>query len=227
MRTLSQIDRLLAAAQKKLAQLDSKRAEVLEEIARLRQEIELLGQTISEPFHHYVDAPVSNQSAENEKIGLFSRLFKGREDVYSRRFESLRTGRHGYQPACRNEWVRGLCGKPRVKCLDCDNREFLPLTDEVIINHLTGIDPQDPSKRDFTIGVYPLLPDDTSWFLAVDFDKTTWMEDVSAFLETCRSYDVAAVLERSRSGNGAHVWIFFSEPLPAVLSRKMGSFLLT
>jgi hypothetical protein len=227
MKTISEIDRSLAAAEKDLARLDTRRAQLLAEIESLRRERVLLGQTLAESTHPYGDARVSNQSLDHEKIALFRRLFKGREDVYSRRFESSRTGKHGYQPACRNEWVRGLCGKPRAKCLDCDNREFLPLTDEVIRNHLTGIDPQDPSKRDFTIGVYPLLPDGTSWFVAVDFDNTTWMEDVSAFLETCRSYDVAAALERSRSGNGAHVWFFFSEPLPAVLSRKMGSFLLT
>jgi superfamily II DNA or RNA helicase len=227
MKTVSEIDKSLAVAEEVLARLDRRRAEVLAEIESLRKERDLLGQTISESSHPYCDALVSNQSPDHQKIALFRRLFKGREDVYARRFESSRTGKQGYQPACGNEWVRGLCGKPKVKCLDCDNREFLPLTNEVIRNHLTGVDPQDPSKRDFTIGVYPLLPDDTSWFLAVDFDKTTWMDDVSAFLETCKSHDVAVALERSRSGNGAHVWIFFSEPLPAVLSRKMGSFLLT
>ena len=227
MKTVSEIERSLAVAEEDLARLDKRRAEILAEIEALRRERNLLGKTLAESSHHYGDAPVSNQSPEHEKIVLFRRLFKGREDVYPRRFESSRTGRHGYQPACRNEWVRGLCGKPKAKCLNCDNREFLPLTDKVIKNHLTGVDPQDASKRDFTVGVYPLLPDDTSWFLAVDFDKTTWMDDVSAFLETCKFHDVAAALERSRSGNGAHVWIFFSEPLPAVLSRKMGSFLLT
>lgn len=77
------------------------------------------------------------------------------------------------------------------------------------------------------IGVYPLLPDETCWFLAADFDKTTWLEDVSAFLQVCKSYNVPAVLERSRSGNGGHVWIFFSEPVSAILSRKMGAFILT
>lgn len=227
MRTLSQIERLLAAAQKELASLDSKRAEILEKIESLQKEKELLGQTVSESLHPYSDAPVSNQSPDHEKIALFRRLFKGREDVYPKRFESARTGKSGYQPACRNEWVRGICEKPRKKCKDCENREFLPVTDEVIRNHLMGKDPQDQSKRDFTIGVYPLLPDETSWFLILDFDKTTWMEDVSAFLETCKYYDIPVAIELSRSGNGGHVWIFFSEPITAVLSRKMGSFLLT
>ncbi|MEA2094028.1 MAG: DEAD/DEAH box helicase family protein, partial [Pseudomonadota bacterium] len=131
MRTLSEIDRLLAAAQKELAQLDRKRAEVLEEIEILRQEREVLGQTISEPFHPYVDAPVSNQSAENEKIPLFRRLFKGRQDVYPKRFESARTGKRGYQPACRNEWVRGICEKPREKgnSLFLDD-DFIPYPDQ-------------------------------------------------------------------------------------------------
>jgi len=227
MRTLSQIDILLDATQKELARLDSKRAEILERIESLQKEKELLGQTVSESLHPYSDVRVSNQSTEHEKITLFRGLFRGREDVYPRRFESSRTGKQGYQPACRNEWARGVCGKPKTKCLDCDNRAFLPLTDEIIKNHLMGVDPREPSDRDFTIGVYPLLPDDTSWFLAVDFDKASWMEDVSAFIDTCNSYDVPVALERSRSGNGGHVWIFFSEPIPAVLLRKMGSFLLT
>ena len=151
MRSPSQIDSLLAAAQKKLAQLDSKRTELLAEIESLQRERELLGQTLAESSHPYGEAPVSNQPPDDEKIALFRRLFKGREGLYPRRFESSRTGKHGYQPACRNEWVRGLCGKPKVKCLDCDNREFLPLTKEVIRNHLTGVNPQDPSKRDFTL----------------------------------------------------------------------------
>ena len=83
------------------------------------------------------------------------------------------------------------------------------------------------SSKEFVIGVYPLLTDETCWFLAADFDKTTWLEDVSAFLQVCKSYNVPAVLECSRSGNGGHVWIFFSEPVPAILARKMGAFILT
>ena len=97
----------------------------------------------------------------------------------------------------------------------------------VVRNHLQGFDPQDRSGRDFTIGVYPMLPDETCWFLAVDFDKVSWQEDARAFLETCSLLNVPAALERSRSGNGGHVWIFFTEPVPAALARQMGAFLLS
>jgi superfamily II DNA or RNA helicase len=83
------------------------------------------------------------------------------------------------------------------------------------------------SGRDFAIGVYPMLPDETCWFLAADFDKASWQQDAGAFLETCKLFNVPAALERSRSGNGGHTWIFFSEPTPAALARKMGAFLLT
>jgi len=114
----------------------------------------------------------------------------------------------------RDAWVSG-------------DSEFLPVTDEVVKNHLLGVDPQDRSGRDFTIGVYPMLPDETCHFLAADFDKVTWQADAGAFLEACQLLDIPAVLERSRSGNGGHIWIFFSEPIPATLARKMGAFLLT
>jgi len=90
--------------------------------------------------------------------------------------------------------------------------------------HLRG---EGPDGRDFTIGVYPMLADETCWFLAVDFDKETWQRDVAAFLATCNSMSVPAVLERSRSGNGGHVWIFFSEPIPAASARRLGSLILT
>jgi superfamily II DNA or RNA helicase len=102
--------------------------------------------------------------------------------------------------------------------IDRQTRIFLPLTDAVIEKHLLG---------KVTAGIYPLLPDETCWFLAVDFDKKTWHKDASAFLEVCRQLQVPAALERSRSGNGAHVWIFFEQPIPAVTARKLGSALLT
>ena len=167
---------------------------------------------------------VSRASPPHEKIALFRSLFLGREDVYPRRFESRRTGRAGYQPACANEWVRGLCEKPRIKCSDCLQRRLLPVTDDVISWHLRG---KDAAGQPFVAGVYPLLLDETCHFLAIDFDKAGWQEDAVAFLATCRRFDLPAALERSRSGRGGHVWIFFDQAIPAALARRLGSFMLT
>ena len=167
---------------------------------------------------------ITQQSPPGAKIALFGSLFRGREDVYPLRFESRRTGRAGYQPACGNEWVRGLCEKPRIKCMDCPNQRFLRVTDEVIRWHLSG---HDNLGRDFVMGTYPMLQDETCYFLAVDFDRDHWQEDVGAFLETCRRLDLPAALERSRSGNGGHIWFFFEEAIPACLARKLGSHVLT
>lgn len=167
---------------------------------------------------------IDHHSAVETKIGLFRAVFRGREDVFARRFESRRTGKHGYAPACANEWVRGLCEKPHVKCAECLHRRFLPLTDDVVRWHLSGID---AAGEPFVAGVYPLLPDETCWFLAVDFDKNGWREDAAACFETCRRLSLPAALERSRSGQGAHLWLFFEEPIPAVLARRLGSYVLT
>ncbi len=151
-------------------------------------------------------------------------MFRGREDVYPIRFESRRTGSGGYAPACANEWARGLCEKPKVKCAVCPNRRLLPVTDEVIRWHLSG---KDERGRDFVIGVYPMLPDESCRFLAVDFDGGEWQADAAAVLQGCRTLALPAALERSRSGNGAHLWLFFAEAVPARLARNLGSFLLT
>lgn len=168
--------------------------------------------------------PTDRTSSPDVKIALFRALFRGRNDVYARRFENRRTGKSGYAPACTNEWVRGICEKPRVKCAVCPHRRLLSLTDDVIRWHLSGCDPKgDP----FVAGVYPLLPDDSCVFLAVDFDKAGWREDASAFLETCRRAHLPAALERSRSGQGGHVWLFFEDAIPAVLARRLGAYLLT
>lgn len=155
----------------------------------------------------------ASSMSQMEKCRLFRLLFRGREDVYAVRWESKK-GRAGYSPACANEWG-AFCHKP---CAKCDHQKYMPLSDEVIRGHILG---------KHTIGVYPLLQDETCWFLAADFDKDGWQDDAGMFLRTCREMGVTAALERSRSGKGGHVWIFFEEPLPASLARKFGCAILT
>ena len=145
-----------------------------------------------------MDAPLAlvNQHAPAEaKIRLFRSLFRGRDDVYPRRFESRKTGKSGYAPACLNEWVRGICEKPRIKCAECQHRRFLPVTDDVIRWHLSG---EDEHRQPFVAGVYPLLLDESCYLLAADFAKANWQDDAAAFLQTCRRLDLDAALERSR-----------------------------
>ena len=167
---------------------------------------------------------IDRRSPPERKIALFRTLFRGREDVYPRRFESLTTGRSGYVPACANEWVPGVCGKPRIKCAECSNRGFLAVTDREIRWHLSGADDR---GKPFVMGVYPMLRDETCHFLAVDFDGPTWAADALAYLEACAGHDVPAALERSRSGNGGHVWVFFEQALSAAVARRLGALLLT
>lgn len=167
---------------------------------------------------------VDQHASPEAKIALFRALFRGRDDVYARRFESRRTGRHGYQPACGNEWVPGVCEKPRIRCTDCRVQRFLPITDEVVRWHLSGCDEQ---GRDFVAGIYPMLVDETCFFLAADFDGEQWRQDAEAFIDTCQALGLPAALERSRSGDGAHVWLFFEEALSAHLARRLGAFILT
>ncbi|NLB65195.1 MAG: DEAD/DEAH box helicase family protein [Lentisphaerae bacterium] len=167
---------------------------------------------------------VTHDSPASDKIDLFRSLFRGRTDVYPRRFESRKTGRSGFSPACANEWVRGLCDKRKVKCANCPNRQLLPVTDQVIRRHLTGVD---DNGREFVAGIYPMLLDETCFFLAMDFDKEHWATDIGEVLLTCREIGLPVAAERSRSGNGAHLWLFFEEAIPAVLARKLGAHLLT
>jgi hypothetical protein len=123
--------------------------------------------------------------------------------------------------------VKGVCNKPRVKCGVCPNQAFIPVSDEIIERHLRGDNGGRSSGDDFVAGVYPLLSDETCWFLAADFDKENWAADALAVLETCSAKGVPAALERSRSGSGGHIWIFFSEPVPARLARQLGALLIT
>jgi hypothetical protein len=146
-----------------------------------------------------------------QRIGLFRSLFHGRDDVYAVRWENT-DGRSGYMPKADRDWKAYLRAKDEDrKKVDRQTRKFRPLTDEVVRGHLVG---------DATIGIYPLLKDETCWFLAVDFDKKTWQKDAAAFLAVCCELNVPAALERSRSGNGGHVWIFFDRAIPATTARN-------
>ncbi|MBK6596081.1 MAG: DEAD/DEAH box helicase family protein [Burkholderiales bacterium] len=149
-----------------------------------------------------------------EKVALFRRLFRGRTDVYPVRWDSKTSGKSGYAPACANEWRIGICEKPRIKCGDCSQRLLVPLSDAVIYDHLIG---------EHTVGVYPLLEDDTCHFLAVDFDEAEWQEDALAFMQSCSELGVSAALEISRSGRGAHAWVFFAGRVSARDARRLGT----
>ena len=213
-----------------LESLKQQLQDALEEIEKLREDNARLKQTATplvstSVIKHKVkvhqpastSSKIHSQSSAEEKIALFRQLFRGREDVYPKRWES-KNNNSGYSPVCSNEWNPTYCEKPRIKCNKCPNRQYVAVTDKVIYDHLAG-------KQ--TIGVYPLMHGDLCWFLAVDFDGTEWVDDVSAFLETCHTLIVPAALERSRSGNGGHVWIFFDEPVQASLARQLGSAILT
>ncbi|MEX0600973.1 MAG: hypothetical protein WD205_10040, partial [Rhodothermales bacterium] len=255
-RALDDIERQIADIEVELARLDAERDRLIEKLLELRAEkaarfeehgikrrsagkrskgaptlFEVRetspGYPMQTPPEKARGRNATDDSPARDKINLFMHLFAGREDIYARRFESRKTGKSGYAPVCRNEWVEGVCKKPKIPCRTCAHRAFEPVTPLVIRNHLLGRDPDDASRRDFTMGVYPMRLDETCRFLAVDFDKSTWRDDATAFIETCRRYIVPAALERSRSGNGGHVWIFFSEPVPAALARRMGSYILT
>jgi len=153
-----------------------------------------------------------------QKVNLFRELFRGRNDVFPIRWESKSTGKSGYSPACDNEWRPGVCEKPRIKCSDCDHRLLTPVTDKVIYDHLAGVQ---------TVGVYPLQIDNSCVFLAVDFDDADWKADVQAYARSCEELDVPVVVEVSRSGNGAHAWVFFSSSVAAADARRLGTAILS
>ena len=160
---------------------------------------------------------VTKGSPIAEKAALFLSLFQGRRDVYARRWEG-KNGRAGYSPACRNEWKPGICLKPKGKCAECAHAEYCAFDAVVVEAHLRG---------KAVLGVYPLLQDETCRFLAIDFDEESWRADVAMTVQAAHESDIPCAVEISRSGNGAHLWIFFAEPVEAAKARQMGSALLT
>jgi superfamily II DNA or RNA helicase len=202
-----------------LSRLETEQGQARTRLAVLREELASQGRAepgirVHPPATPAPPVPRNPQ----EKVRLFRQLFRGRGDMFPTRFVSRKTGKPGYAPACTNKFVRGVCELPKVKCGECPNQAFVPVDDAMVLAHLQGR---------HVMGVYPLLEDETCWFLAVDFDKSTWTDDVLAFAATCRQAGLPAAVERSRSGNGAHVWFFFKEPIPAVIARRMGCYLIT
>lgn len=218
--------------------------DIKRELELLRQENERLRQLLkqhditdtAEPLSvvlthqqsQIVAMPISNPALSlDQKVELFRRLFHGREDVFARRWHSAKTGKSGYQPVCMREWAPGYCDKKKYKCAECPNREFQPLGYNDIYRHLEG---KDSDGRD-VIGVYAINSDNTSFFLCCDFDDKNcehgYETEVRAYVDVCRDWSIPAYIERSRSGNGAHVWILFAEPVKAQLARRLGNAILT
>lgn len=207
----------LARDEAELAALDRRRTEIQAHIDSARAALASQSSVVSASAPGPTRTGPAPRTPE-EKVDLFRSLFRGRPDVFPTRFVNSKSGKAGYAPACANKFVRGVCELPKVKCGECPNQAFLLADDRAILDHLRGR---------HVMGVYPLLQDETCWFLAADFHKASWQEDIGAFRETCRAMDVPCAIERSRSGNGAHAWFFFSSPVPASLARRMGCYLIT
>lgn len=204
----------------RLKRLDVERAEVLQAIKELKSvadreiaptqgiESALLGRPLRD----------SSPITPDEQIALFLQLFRCRESVYPKRWENAKSGKSGYAPACLNEWVQPLCQKPTIRCTDCGHQAFLSLNEDAVRAHLQG---------QLTIGTYAIDVDDSCVFLACDFDGAGWKEDVSAYRESARALGIDVAVERSRSGQGAHAWIFFDGKVPARLARNVGTLILS
>ncbi len=159
----------IADLQKRLVELDQERADVRAALEQLQRQVAASEAQTATSLA--ADAVASPPVLSNiDKIALFRSLFRGRDDVFPRRWENSKTAKAGYAPACSNEWVRGICEKPRIKCSNCPNQAFVPVGDEVVRSHLQGRDVSNPKPTDpFVAGVYPLLMDETCWFLAASW----------------------------------------------------------
>jgi hypothetical protein len=160
---------------------------------------------------------ITNISSAEDKVRLFASLFRGRDDVYAKRWQN-KEGKLGYSPVCINEWVRGICNKPKIKCSECNNKKYCALDSSTIDKHLRGKE---------VLGLYPLLCDEACYLLAIDFDDEGWQGDISVVREICKEKNIPVAVERSRSGSGAHMWFFFEEKISSASARKFGTALLT
>lgn len=191
------------------AEIDARLAELEHE----KKQLLALRERLQPPSQN---TPDSTLYSPEQKIAIFRGLFRGRTDIFANRWQN-KQGRSGYSVACNNEWVQGICHKPRIKCQDCNHRQFTELNDQIIYRHLAGQQ---------VVGLYPLMHDNTCYFLAADFDKGQWQEEVKAMSKACQNLGIPHAIEISRSGNGAHLWIFFNEKVPAKEARLLGFGLL-
>jgi hypothetical protein len=194
----------------------------LQEAQNLQVNTRPIQMEISVPDSESIDAKpnanITSASDSISKIRLFMSIFRGRDDVYARRWENQNKGTSGYAPVCLNQWQPELCGKPKRSCSKCKNKSYAVLDDNAIEDHLRG---------NTVVGIYPMLSDETCCFLAMDFDEADWGKDVSALRDVCNELEIPIAVERSRSGDGCHAWFFFENPVSAVLARKFGTALLT
>lgn len=172
-----------------------------------------------------IEGIVTSASPARDKLELFRSLFTGRKDVYAHGYRR-KDGGIGYTPACANEWKPGICPKvahQKVKCAECHNRVFPELSDAAIIAHFKG---NDDRFRD-VLGQYVLDKNCNTKVLVIDFDKADWKEATNVVRLVAKRRNINAAVERSRSGNGAHIWFFFLEPISAKAAREFGSCLIT
>ena len=207
-----------------LQRLESRKQSLLSELRELSEKNAHINAT-TYPLGEQERTHFSGEQADHkvpetpeEKIELFIRLFSSREDVFPHYWKNTRTGKSGYSPVCANEWKRGVCFKPKVKCKTCSNQAFLPFDSDAVRARLTGRT---------AIGSYAITENDTCLFLAADFDKSTWKEDLASYRKAAAKMNVEVAAEISKSGNGAHAWIFFKTQVPAGKARKLGEIILS
>ena len=199
-----------------------------EENKRLKEELQQLrDKCLSEKTAAYIDIDhlpkeaileqpdmlITQNSTSKEKVELFQSLFKGRADVCAKRWKN----KPGYSPYCYNDFKPGVCNKPKIKCTECKNSNFVPLDEEQIKNHLLG---------KYVLGLYPMTTNDTCFLLAMDFDESTWGEDIKVVMKVCHDNNIPVYAERSRSGEGCHLWFFFEGEMKAAFARKFGTIIL-
>lgn len=206
----------------------SRIGELEKENSRLRQILQGRRTPVNEIREEkLIEKTLSRKFSLEEKVALFSGLFRGREDVFARRWHSKTSGKSGYQPVCSNDWRIGLCDKKKQKCAECPNRQFVAPAYNDYFNHLAG---KDEWGQD-VMGIYVITSDNRCHLLCADFDDKNcehgYQKDVLAFVGVCKGWAIPCHIERSRSGNGAHVWVFFETPIAAQKARRLGNAILT